>query len=131
MSILMAITANPIVSFFNVSPEVKLSSEYILYIYAIIMLFRVYNAVMIVGILRGGGDATYGSVLQGCTLWFVGIPLAYIAAFILHLPVHLVVAFTVSEEILKATLIIKRFKSFKWLRNIVNDDKVEINTVTN
>ncbi|MBO3443545.1 MATE family efflux transporter [Clostridium sp. CCUG 7971] len=131
LAILMAITANPIVSFFNVSPEVKLSSEYILYIYAIIMLFRVYNAVMIVGILRGGGDATYGSILQGCTLWFVGIPLAYIAAFILHLPVYLVVAFTVSEEILKAILIVKRFKSFKWLRNIVNDNKIEINTVTN
>lgn len=131
LSILMAITANPIVSFFNVSSEVKLSSEYILYIYAIIMLFRVYNAVMIVGILRGGGDATYGSVLQGCTLWFIGIPLAYFAAFILHLPIHLVVAFTVSEEILKATLIVKRFKSFKWLRNIVNDNKVETNTVTN
>lgn len=131
LSILMALTAKPIVSFFNVSPEVKLSSEYILYIYAVIMLFRVYNAVMIVGILRGGGDATYGSVLQGCTLWFIGVPLAYIAAFILHLPVYLVVAFTVTEEIVKALIIVKRFKSFKWLRNVVNDEKTNSNLIAN
>lgn len=85
LSILMIFTAKPVVSFFNVSSDVKLYSEYILYIYAFIMLFRVYNDVMIVGILRGGGDATYGSILQGATLWFIGIPLAYIAAFILHL----------------------------------------------
>lgn len=127
LAILMAFTAKPIVSFFNVSNEVKLSSEYILYVYAFIMLFRVYTAVMIVGILRGGGDATYGSILQGCTLWFVGIPLAYIAAFILHLPVYLVVAFTIVEEILKAVLILKRFKSFKWLRNVVNDENITSN----
>lgn len=126
LAVLMVFTAKPIVSFFNVSPEVKLSSEYILYVYAFIMLFRVYTAVMIVGILRGGGDATYGSILQASTLWFVGIPLAYIAAFILHLPIYLVVAFTIVEEILKAILIFKRFKSFKWLRNVVNDEKREV-----
>lgn len=126
LAVLMVFTAKPIVSFFNVSPEVKLSSEYILYVYAFIMLFRVYTAVMIVGILRGGGDATYGSILQASTLWFVGIPLAYIAAFVLHLPIYLVVAFTIVEEILKAILIFKRFKSFKWLRNVVNDEKREV-----
>ena len=127
----MVISAKPIVSFFNVSPEVKLSSEYILYVYAFIMIFRVFTAVMIVGVLRGGGDATYGSILQGTTLWLVGIPLAYIAAFVLHLPVHLVVAFTVVEEILKSILILRRFKSFKWLRNVVNDDEGDSNLATN
>mgnify|MGYP003369880674 FL=1 len=127
----MIFTAKPVVSFFNVSSDVKLYSEYILYIYAFIMLFRVYNAVMIVGILRGGGDATYGSILQGATLWFIGIPLAYIAAFILHLPIYLVVAFTITEEIIKSLLIFKRFKSFKWIRNVVNDEKIATSIVTN
>lgn len=131
LSILMIFTAKPVVSFFNVSSDVKLYSEYILYIYAFIMLFRVYNAVMIVGILRGGGDATYGSILQGATLWFIGIPLAYIAAFILHLPIYLVVAFTITEEIIKSLLIFKRFKSFKWIRNVVNDEKIATSIVTN
>lgn len=121
LAILMALAAKPIVMFFNVSPEVKLSSQYILYIYAMVMVFKVYNAVMIVGILRGGGDATFGSILQGSTLWLVGIPLAAFAAFILKLPIYTVVAFAMVEEVIKVVLMIKRFKSFKWIKNMVSD----------
>ncbi len=121
LGIILFMLAKPITSFFNVSDEVKAASTYILYVYSLLMIVKVYNAVMIVGILRGGGDAAYGSILQGITLWFIGIPLAFTAAFILHLPVYYVVAFTAVEEIIKVFLIIKRFKSFKWLKNIVND----------
>ena len=85
------------------------------------MIFKVYTAVMIVGILRGGGDATYGSILQAVTLWMVGIPLAAFASFILKLPVHFVVAFAAIEELIKVVIIVKRFKSFKWIKNMVND----------
>jgi len=126
IGIILFIAANPIVSFFNVSHEVKLYSTYILYVYSIIMVIKVYNFIMIVGILRGGGDTTYGSILQGITLWFIGIPLAFMAAFILHLPVYLVVSFTVVEEITKFVFIRKRFKSFKWIRNMVNDHSSNI-----
>ncbi|WP_066504644.1 MATE family efflux transporter [Abyssisolibacter fermentans] len=121
LGVVLFILAKPIVSFFNVLNEVKLSSIYILYIYSIVMVIKVYNGVMIVGILRGGGDTTYGSILQGITLWFIGIPLAFVAAFILELPVYLVVAFTVIEEIVKVIFMIKRFRSFKWIRNMTND----------
>ncbi|MBF8983154.1 MATE family efflux transporter [Lutibacter sp. B2] len=122
LGVVLFILAKPIVSFFNVSNEVKLASSYILYVYSIVMVVKVYNGVMIVGILRGGGDATYGSILQGITLWFIGIPLAFIAAFMLHLPVYLVVAFTAIEEIIKVFFMIRRFRSFKWIRNMVNND---------
>ncbi|WBW96758.1 MATE family efflux transporter [Oceanirhabdus sp. W0125-5] len=124
IGVVLFILAKPIISFFNVSPEVKLASTYILYVYSIIMVVRVCNLVMIVGILRGGGDAKYGSILQGATLWFIGIPLAFIAAFVLHLPVYFVVAFTAAEEIIKVIFMIKRYKSFKWIRNMVNDNEI-------
>ncbi|MGL5313330.1 MAG: MATE family efflux transporter [Peptostreptococcaceae bacterium] len=124
LSIFMIITAKPIVSFFNVSEAVKLSSQYILYFYGIVLTFKVYNAVMIVGILRGGGDATFGSILQAITLWTIGIPLAYFAANILKLPVHFVVGFTITEEIVKYIFMRKRFKSFKWIKNMVKEEMI-------
>ncbi|MCY6370180.1 MATE family efflux transporter [Clostridium ganghwense] len=129
LGIILFLLAKPIISFFNVSTEVKLASTYILYVYSLIMVVRVYNMVMIVGILRGGGDATYGSILQGATLWCIGIPLAFIAAFVLHLPVYFVVAFTAVEEIIKVFFMIKRFKSFKWIRNMVNDTSDEVRAI--
>nr|WP_317333700.1 MATE family efflux transporter [uncultured Romboutsia sp.] len=121
LALLLALLTKPIVSFFNVSPEVKMASHYILYIYALVMVFKVYNAVMIVGILRGGGDTTYGSILQGLTLWLIGIPLAAFATFVLKLPVYFVVMFATVEEVIKLLFMIKRFKSFKWIKNMVNN----------
>ncbi len=126
LGMILFILAKPIISFFNVSDEVKLASTYILYVFSMIMTVKVYNMVMIVGILRGGGDATYGSILQGTTLWCIGIPLAFIAAFVLHLPVYFVVACTAIEELVKVLFMIKRFKSFKWIKNMVNDNSDEI-----
>ena len=69
LAVILALLAKPIISFFNVSAEVKMASQYILYIYALILVFKIYNTVMIIGILRGGGDTTYGSILQAFTLW--------------------------------------------------------------
>ena len=127
-TIVLAFLSKPIVSFFNVSVEVKIASEYILYVYAFILVFKIYNAVMIVGILRGGGDATYGSILQGLTLWLIGIPLAAFAAFIIKLPIYFVVMFAAVEEIIKVFFMMKRFKSFKWIKNMVNDKQNEVLT---
>lgn len=129
LGVILFISAKPIISFFNVSDEVKLASTYILYVYSMIMTVRVCNLVMIVGILRGGGDAAYGSILQGATLWLIGIPLAFLAAFVLHLPVYLVVAFTAVEELIKVFFMIKRFRSYKWIKNMVNDNSDEIKAI--
>jgi len=128
MSVILLFSAKPIVSFFNVSDVVKTSSVYILCIFSLIMIIKVFNMVMIVGIFRGGGDAAYWSILQGLTLWCVGIPLAYFAAFKLSLPIHYVVAFTAVEEILKLIFVVKRFYSYKWIRNIVKDTPTHLET---
>lgn len=122
LAVILALLAKPIISFFNVSAEVKMASQYILYIYALILVFKIYNTVMIIGILRGGGDTTYGSILQAFTLWLIGIPLAAFAAFVLKLPVYYVVMFAMIEEIVKLFIMMSRFKSFKWIKNMVNDD---------
>jgi len=111
--------AEPIVSFFNVSNEVKTASTYILYIFSVCMPLRVVNMVMIVGILRGGGDATFATVLEGISLWLVGIPLVFIAAAVLGMPVYVAFAFTIADEITKIIFAVKRFKSGKWIQNMV------------
>ncbi|NEU05467.1 MATE family efflux transporter [Clostridium senegalense] len=121
LSLVLALSSKWILSIFNVSETVKLDSLYILYIYAAVLIVKVYNAVMIVGVLRGGGDSTFGSLVQVITLWCIGIPLAYIGAFIICLPVYLVVLLTFVEEAIKVVIMMKRFKSGKWIHNMVKD----------
>lgn len=103
---------------FNVGRDIAEASEKILKINSMILLLRTYNFMMIVGILRGGGDARYGVVLQGIVMWFVGIPISYFAAFILELPIYQVFAFVTIEEIIKVIFISIRFKSGRWIKDI-------------
>nr|MBP9596992.1 MATE family efflux transporter [Fusobacteriaceae bacterium] len=101
VGIIVYFVAPYVVLFFNMSSAVLKSSEIILKINSIALMFRTYNFIMIVGILRGGGDAKFGLILQGITMWFIGIPLVYLAAFIFKLPIYYVVLFCTVEEIVK------------------------------
>lgn len=121
IAIFLVIISPAVVNMYNVSEMVKNDAMQILIIYAAVMIFRVYNAVLIVGILRGGGDATYGSVAQGITMWLFGIPLAFVGAFIFKLPIYSVVFLASLEEILKFIILRRRFKSNKWINNMVKD----------
>lgn len=123
LAIILGSTAQFMVNGFNISQSVKMDALKILYIYALLLIPRVYTIILIVGILRGGGDNKYGSLVQGFTLWCVGIPLAFIGAFYLKLPVYYVVGLTAVEEILKCIILSRRYKSNKWIHNMVEDIK--------
>ncbi|MGL4687199.1 MAG: hypothetical protein ACRCVS_00780, partial [Fusobacteriaceae bacterium] len=105
---------------FKVSETVKKDAVIILLVYSVLMIPRVYNLLIIVGIFRGGGENIYGGVVQGVTSWFVGIPLAFFAAHIFHLPVYYVVMFCGVEELVKSFVLFRRYKSYKWIKNITS-----------
>lgn len=107
--------------FFSVSETVMLMTRNVLLVFACMLPFRIMNMVMIVGVLRGGGDAAFGSLLQGCTLWLIGIPLTYLIGYVYHMPLHYVVGISVIEELVKLLMIRYRFKSRKWLKQLVGE----------
>lgn len=121
LSVILALSAPSILSLFNVSKAVLHDALLILYIYAIIMTAKIYNVILIVGILRGGGDSKFGAMLQGVTLWLIGIPLAFVAAFVFKFPVYIVALMAAIEETIKVVVLIKRFISNKWINNVVNN----------
>ena len=123
VGIIVYFVAPYVVLFFNMSSAVLKSSEIILKINSIALMFRTYNFIMIVGILRGGGDAKFGLILQGITMWFIGIPLVYLAAFIFKLPIYYVVLFCTVEEIVKLIFVSIRFNSGKWIKDITGSSK--------
>lgn len=121
VGVIVYLIAPSVVHFFNMSSEVLKSSEIILKINSVALMFRTYNFIMIVGILRGGGDARFGLILQGITMWFIGIPLVYLAAFVLKLPIFYVVLFCTVEEIVKLVFVSIRFNSGKWIKDITGN----------
>lgn len=117
ISIVLALSTKSVVGIFDVSNDVRYFTEMILYITSLVLTFKSVSIIMIIGILRGGGDAKYALFVEMISMYGLGIPLALIGAFVLKLEVYWVVALISTEEILKLILVIKRLKTDKWIKN--------------
>jgi len=54
-------------------------------------------------------------------VWLIGIPMAFIGGLWLKLPIDIVYAMVMTEEIYKAVLGIIRYRQKKWLRNLTGE----------
>lgn len=120
LAIFIAMTAKGVLNIFKVSDTVIHDSLMILYITAFIMVMRVLNIILIVGVLRGGGDARYSLKLEAFTMWGIGVPLSFIGALLFKLPVYGVVALLTIEEIVKCIFAVKRLISNKWINRVIH-----------
>ena len=89
------------------------------------------NTTLIAGIFRAGGDSKFGFVCDTIDMWVYAVPLGFIAAFVLKLPVEAVYFLLCTDEFVKWPWVFKRFYSYKWARNITreNIDTVEAKKV--
>lgn len=108
-----------IISFFNVNAEVIKDTKVILKLFSFIIPVKMLTSLFIVGILRSGGDTKFSLILEIGSVWGIGVPLAFIGAVLLKLPVYMVVGMVYIEEIAKLIIAFPRFKSKKWIRNLV------------
>jgi putative MATE family efflux protein len=108
----------PVLSLYKVSPAVIQDAGFIINVITLFLWMRVNNMTIVVGILRAGGDTRFSLFLDGIIIWLVGVPLAYIGAFVLHFPVYFVYLCAMSEETAKWLLGIVRYRSRKWINNL-------------
>jgi putative MATE family efflux protein len=121
MGLALATSSKFILNFYKISHEVYTSALYMLLITAFILPVRFMNVLLIVGVLRGGGDTSYVLKIELATMWLVGVPICMIGAFILKIPVYEVFFFVTIEEVVKCILSIKRYRSKKWMKNLVQN----------
>lgn len=118
MGLVLQLVKDPVLSLYKVSPEVIQNAGYIINVVTVFLLFRVNNMTTVVGILRAGGDTRFSLFLDGIIIWIVGVPAAYLGAFVFDLPVYLVYLCAMSEEVTKWALGIYRYLSRKWINNL-------------
>jgi len=115
---LMLLLRNPVLSLYNVSPEVLSNAYKVMTIASLAVWLRASNMVIIVGTLRSGGDTIYSLILDGFVIWVVGVPLAALGAFFFMLPIQWVYLLVLSEELTKFILGLRRYFSRKWINNL-------------
>ncbi|GAE32340.1 MATE family efflux transporter [Halalkalibacter hemicellulosilyticus] len=109
------------VSFYNISSSVAEYATSILYVYAIILPFKMLNQVNNIGILRAGGDTKFVMYLDLIGVWFVGLPLALIGAYA-GFPIYIVFGLANTQEIARILFGLKRTLSRKWMNVVVREE---------
>lgn len=121
MALSLALSSKFILKIYNISNEVYMNALYMILITAIILPIKFINILLIVGILRGGGDTSYTLKVELATMWLVGVPICALGGFVLNLEVYQVFLLVTLEEFAKCVLAVRRYKSNKWIKNLVTD----------
>jgi Na+-driven multidrug efflux pump len=82
------------------------------------VIAQAYNATMIVGVFRAGGDTKFGLILDVSTMWGGSILLGALAAFVFHWSVPVVYIILMADELIKLPITTWRYKSYKWINNV-------------
>ena len=109
----------PIIGLYEVSDEVASNVYKLLTIFALTLWLRSINFILFVGALRAGGDTRFAMFMEIFSIWVIGVPAALIGGFVLHLPVYGVYLLVLSEEAVKAIIILRRYRSRKWIHDLV------------
>lgn len=119
---LVLIAAAPgIVSLFDFTPEGRLYAVRLLTIYGCFMGLRLFGGLSITGTLRAGGDTKFAMFAEVGLMWLLGVPLVFLGALVWKLPVYLVALLAQAEEVVKVIVLLRRFLSKKWLKNVIHD----------
>lgn len=120
IAILCFVCRDIIIGMFEVSPEVQSHIRKCFLVYIIFLPFRMFNCINVVGILRSGGDTKACLFIDCTSVWFIGIPMAFIGGLVLKQPIYIVYAMVNLEEIYKFILGIIRYRKKIWIKNLVS-----------
>lgn len=115
----LVISSRLIVQCFDFTPDGRRYAVLILTVYGSFMWLKLFSGMNVTGSFRVGGDTKYAMMMEICTMWLVGVPLAYMGALYLKLPIYIVALIVQTEEVVKGVLCYRRFKSKKWVRNMI------------
>lgn len=96
--------------------------KYMLLINTYYVMGAAVNTTLIAGVFRAGGDSRFGFVCDTIDMWCYAVPLGFIAAFVLKLPVLAVYFLLCTDEFAKWPWVIGHYRSGKWLNNITRDN---------
>lgn len=89
-------------------------------IMGVLMALKSFNVLIVIGVLRSGGDTKYALGLELGCMWLVSLPLTFIAA-VNGAPIYVLVLLTYTEEVVKFIFGIPRALSKKWATNLVKE----------
>jgi putative MATE family efflux protein len=120
IGILVFVSRNLVTNLYDLSLVGANNVRMLLLVMACTIWIRMFNFVVFIGALRAGGDTRFALIMEICSIWLIGVPAAYLGGFVFHLPVYYVYLMVMLEEAAKAFVSVWRFRSRKWIHDLVN-----------
>ena len=125
---LIFLSADTILKFYQIDATTQEYARNILTIMSFALCIKASNMLLIVGVLRAGGDARVSALIDVSPLWLVGLPAATIGAFVFGLPVYWVYFLTITDEACKLTLALARVISKRWINNLARQEMLKVSS---
>lgn len=110
-----------VVDLYKISAETRFFGFNLLTVLSFSLWMRTANLLFIIGMMRSGGDTRFAYILDAGSMWIVGVPLALVGAFVLHLPVYYVYLLVMLDEVIKFAVSVWRFRSRRWIHNLISN----------
>lgn len=120
VSVLLVLFKNPLLWLYQVTPETEVLVSQLILLHALMFVPKAFSVVMIVGILRSGGDTYYAFLLDVLPVWLFSVPMGFLAVW-LGAPVWVVFLLVNGEDVLKPFWGIPRVLSRKWMHNLTKE----------
>lgn len=118
MGALLWLSSGWALSFFRITHDVHTIAGQFILIMAFVLPIRVFNLINIVGIMRSGGDTRFSLFIDTAGLWFIAVPLTFLAGLHWHWPAFAVYLLFGTDELFKFVLGNIRLYSRKWINNL-------------
>ena len=118
LSVIVVLTAGFYVQIYQVEEVVKQLTVQILCAYALVAPFKVLNMILGGGIIRSGGRTKYVMYIDIIGTWIFGVPLGFLAAFVLKLPIPYVYFILSLEECIRFAISVGVFRRKKWMQQL-------------
>ena len=115
----LVVLINPYILLYKTTDIVRNNIIKVCIAYAIMMPAKTFNLIMIVGILRSGGDTLFCMIMELACLWGIGVTSGALGAFVFKLGVLWVFLLFETEQLAKVIIGFFRYRQKKWVKNIV------------
>lgn len=119
-SALLYLLRTPILACYDLSPETKRMAEQFILVLCVTCIGTAYQMPVIIGIVRGGGDARFVFFNDFISIWLIVLPVSFVAAYVLKLEPYLVVFLLNSDQIFKCAAAAIRVNRYHWIKKLTH-----------
>ena len=119
LGLIIFLFVTPLLSFYQVSAVTIDLTVKLIGLMALSLPVRSLNLILLIGVLRAGGDTRVAFFIDAGSVWVVGVPMAFIGAYVFGLPVYWVYLMVLADEAVKLIFGLYRFFSQRWINYLV------------